>query len=540
MYDLLIKNGTVIDGTGANRYQADVAVSGSTIAAIGDLAGAEAAQVIDAQGKVVCPGFIDAHGHSDFTLFVNHKGESKVRQGITTEVTGNCGFTAAPFTEDHRDDLFSYLANTIVLQGEQRENWRWKTQNEFLEHSAQKGLSFNLVPLVGQGMIHVGVMGFEDRDPTEEELERMKSMLRAEMDAGFFGLSMAYAYEPAESVRQSEIDALLGVVKEYDGIYTVHMKNEHNNVLGSVTDTIGYARRTGVRLQISHMKAKYKANWGKAGEAMKMVERARAEGVDVAVDVYPYTAYGSGLIDVIPPWVKKDGARIMCERLRDPALRQKALEDMEQGIPGWETILKSEGWADCIQIATLKTDKNRHLEGKFVSEIATLWDCTPYEAVVDLMVQEDASIKCVWFAMNEEELQSIMKHPLAMFGTDGRACATYGPLSVGMVHPRYYSTYPRIMGHYARDLGIFTLEEAICKATSVPAHKFCIQGRGELKEGNFADIVIFDPETIREVGVFGDPHHYPEGIDAVIVNGKTVISKGEHTGTLPGLILRKQ
>lgn len=539
MYDLLIKNATIIDGSGKDRYVGDLAISGDTITAMGELQNAEAAKTIDATGKVVCPGFIDAHGHSDFTLFVNHKGESKVRQGITTEVTGNCGFTAAPFTEDHRDDLFSYLANTIVLQGEQRENWRWKTQNEFLEHSAKDGLSFNIVPLVGQGMIHVGVMGFEDREPTEAELERMKSMLRAEMDKGFFGLSMAYAYEPAQAVRQSEIDALLGVVKEYDGIYTVHMKNEHNDVLGSVRDTIGYARRTGVNLQISHMKAKYKANWGKAGDAMKLVEQARAEGVDVDFDVYPYTAYGSGLIDVLPPWIKKDGARVMCEKLRVPELRAKALYDMEHGIEGWATILNSEGWADCIQIASLKTDKNRHLEGKFVSQIARLWSCTPYEAVVDLMVQEDASIKCVWFAMNEEELQSIMRHPLSMFGTDGRACATYGPLSSGMVHPRYYSTYPRIMGHYVRELKIFTLEEAIRKATSVPAKKFRISKRGLLEEGNFADMVIFDPDEIREVGVFGDPHHYPEGIDAVIVNGKVVIDHGEHTGNLPGKILRK-
>lgn len=540
MYDLLIKNGTIIDGTGKERFTADVAVTGNKIAAIGDLKNAEAAKTVDATGRIVCPGFIDAHGHSDFTLFVNHKGESKIRQGITTEVTGNCGFTAAPFTEDHRDDLFSYLANTIVLQGEQRENWRWKTQNEFLEHSARNGLSFNIVPLVGQGMIHVGVMGFEDRDPTEAELERMKTMLRAEMDKGFFGLTMAYAYEPAQCVRQSEIDALLGVVKEYDGIYTVHMENEHNNVLGSVKETIGYAKRTGVNLEISHMKAKYKANWGKAGEAMKMVEQARAEGVDVAFDVYPYTAYGSGLIDIIPPWAKKDGARIMCERLQVPELREKALHDMEFGIEGWETILNSEGWADCIQIATLKTDKNRCLEGKFVSEIAEIWNCTPYEAVVDLMIQEDASIKSVWFAMNEEELQSIMTHPVSMFGTDGRACATYGPLSIGMVHPRYYSTYPRIMGHYARDLKLFTLEEAIRKATSVPAAKFRIQGRGVLEAGSFADIVIFDADNIREVGVFGDPHHYPEGIDAVIVNGKVVIDHGEHTGNLPGEILRKK
>ena len=507
---------------------------------MGKLDAKDAWKIIDATGKIVCPGFIDAHGHSDFTLFVNNRGESKVRQGITTEVTGNCGFTGGPFTEDHRDDLFAYLSNTIILTGEKKEAWRWETQNEFLEHSAAKGLSFNIVPLVGQGMIHVGVMGFADREPTEEELQRMGDMLRKEMDAGFFGMSMAYAYEPADAVSQQENQLLLSILKEYGGVYAIHLKDQQAKVLESVADAIDFARKTGVSVQVSHLKAKYAANFGKAVQAAQMIADARAEGLDVAWDVYPYIAYGGGLIDILPPWSKKDGAHVMCEKLQDPQLRAKALHDMEFGIDGWETILNSPGWENCVQIASLKTNKNRHLEGKFVGEIAKLWNCTPYEAVVDLMVQEDASVKCVWFAMDEQELVNLMQHPDAMFGTDGRACATYGELSGGMVHPRYYSTYPRIMGHYARDLGIFTLEEAIEKSTASPARRFGIDGRGILQEGCFADIVIFEPETIREVGVFGDPHHYPEGIDAVIVNGQVVVDQGEHTGALPGQILRKQ
>ena len=538
-YDLLIQNGTVIDGTGAPRYQADLAIIGDRIAAIGKLSAADAAKTIDATGRIVCPGFIDAHGHSDFTLFVNNRGESKIRQGITTEVTGNCGFTAGPFTEDHRDDLFAYLSNTIVLTGEKKDAWRWESQNAFLEHSAANGLSFNIVPLVGQGMIHVGVMGFADREPTEEELQRMGAMLRKELDAGFFGMSMAYAYEPAESISPKENALLLSILKDYGGVYAIHLKDQQDKVLESVSDAIDFARQTGVSVQVSHLKAKYAANFGKAGQAADLISQAKADGLDVAWDVYPYIAYGGGLIDIIPPWAKKDGAHVMCQKLQDPQLRVKALRDMEFGIDGWETILNSPGWADCVQIATLKTDKNRHLEGKFVSEIATLWGCTPYEAVVDLMVQENASVKCVWFAMDEQELIHLMQRPDAMFGTDGRACATYGELSGGMVHPRYYSTYPRILGHYARDLGIFSLEDAIYKSTASPALRFGIAGRGILQADNFADIVIFDPDTIREVGIFGDPHHYPEGIDAVIVNGQIVIDQGEHTGNLPGKILRK-
>ena len=539
MYDILIKNARLIDGTGTPAIAGDLAVSGGRIAAIGSLTGAEAATVIDAGGKILCPGFIDAHGHSDFTLFVNHRGESKIRQGITTEVTGNCGFTAGPMTEDHREDLIYYLANTIVLSDERRELWRWKTQNEFLEYSARNGLSFNIVPLVGQGMIHVGVMGFEDRDPTEEELQRMKDMLQAELDAGFFGMSMAYAYEPAENVREEETTALCKILKERDCIYTIHMENECNRLLDSVRNTIGYARNSGVRVEISHLKAKYKSNWGKSAEAIRMIEEARAEGLDVAFDVYPYIAYGSGLIDLIPHWVKKDGPKIMCERLCDPDLRAKALHDMEHGIEGWDSIMRSEGWEACVQLASLRTDAGKQLEGLNIGQVAELRGCTPYEVVVDLMVEEDASVKCVWFAMDEEELISIMKHPDAIFGTDGRACATYGELSAGAVHPRYYGTYPRIMGHYARDLGIFPLEEAIRKATSAPAMKFRIPDRGLLREGYFADLVLFDPDTIRDVGKFGDPHHYPDGIDYVIVGGEIVIDHGEHTGILPGQILRK-
>ena len=537
--DILIKNALIIDGTGAERYTADVAIEDKKIIKIDKSLSLDAKTTIDAKGHVLCPGFIDAHGHSDFTLFVNNKGESKIRQGITTEVTGNCGFTAGPITEEHEDDLVHYLANTIVLSDAERANWKWKSQDEFLRYSAKDGLSFNVIPLVGQGMIHVGVMGFDDRMPTDNELERMKSMLRTELDAGFYGMSMAFEYEPGNYIKLEEVIEMCKVLREYGRIYTIHMKNEGMNLIPCVEHAIEIARKSGCRVEISHLKARYIANWGKTKEAIRLIEAARAEGVEVSFDVYPYAAYGSGLIDLIPPWVKKDGPRIMCERLRDPELRKKALYDMENGLDGWDSIMKGEGWDACVQIAKLKTEKNRRFEGMRISEIAKERGVTSYEAVVDLMVDEDASIKCVWFAMNEDELQSIMTHPDSIFGTDGRACATYGPLSEGAVHPRYYGTYPRILGHYSRDLGLFSLEEAIKKSTSMVADWFGIEGRGKIAEGYFADIVIFDPEKIAETNSFKAPHSYPTGIDYVIVNGKAVVDHGEHTGVLPGEILRK-
>lgn len=540
MFDLLIRGARIIDGTGAPGFTGDVAVANGIIAEIAPSISGEAREVVDAKGHVLCPGFIDAHGHSDFTLFINHRGESKIRQGITTEVTGNCGFTAGPITPDHEEDLVYYLANTIVLTDQRRAAWKWETQDQFLEHSARNGLSFNIVPLVGQGMIHVGVMGFENRMPTEAEMGRMKTMLQKELDAGFFGMSMAFEYEPGNHLPIEETVELCKLLKDRGCIFSIHMKNEGANLLACVDHALQIAEQSGCRVEISHLKARYAANWGKAREAMRRIEAARERGIDVAFDVYPYAAYGSGLIDLIPPWVKKDGPQLMCQRLQDPALRRKALYDMENGLDGWDSMLTSPDWAACVQIASLRSPENKWMEGLRLSQIAERRGSTPYELVVDLMVEESASVKCIWFAMDEDEVKDIMRHPLAIFGTDGRACATYGELGKGAVHPRYYGTYPRILGKYVRDEGLLSLEEAVQKSTSAVARRFGIEGRGELREGYFADMVLFDPDTITETNSFKEPHSYPKGIDLVVVNGKIVVANGIHTGALPGEILRRE
>lgn len=495
--------------------------------------------MVDAKGHVLCPGFIDAHGHSDFTLFINHRGESKIRQGITTEVTGNCGFTASPITMEHENDLVYYLANTIVLTDQRRATWKWETQNQFLKHSAQNGLSFNIVPLVGQGMIHVGVMGFETRMPTKEEMERMKAILQKELESGFYGMSMAFEYEPGNHLPVEETVELCKLLKEHRCIYSIHLKNEGANLLECVDHALQIAEQSGCRVEISHLKARYTANWGKARDAMHRIEDARENGIDVAFDVYPYAAYGSGLIDLIPPWVKKDGPQLMLQKLQDPTLRCKALFDMENGLDGWDSMLTSPNWAACVQIATLRSPKNKWMEGLRLSQIAQRRNCTPYKLVVDLMVEESASVKCIWFAMDEQEVADLMRHRLAIFGTDGRACATYGELGKGAVHPRYYGTYSRILGKYVREKGLLSLEEAIQKSTSAVAHRFGIERRGELREGYFADMVLFDPHTIGETNSFEKPHSYPIGIDLVVVNGQIVVAHGVHTGTLPGKILRR-
>lgn len=539
MHEYLIKNAVIIDGSGGPRFTGEIRVKNGVIAGINEAQTEEGLPVLDAAGSVVCPGFIDAHGHSDFTLFTNHRGESKVRQGITTEVTGNCGFTAGPITEEHYDDLVHYLANTIVLDEALQKRWHFQSQDEFLRWSARDGLSFNIVPLVGMGMIHVGVMGFRPGMPTAEELQRMKTLLNAELDAGFFGMSAAFEYEPCNALDKREVYELCGELKKRGGIFTIHMRNEGMHLLDNVKESIEIARNSGCSVEISHLKARFKPNWGSVKEALRLIDEARSSGLDVRFDVYPYTAYGAGLIDLIPPWVKKDGPRIMCERLRDPDLKRQALHDMEHGLDGWDSIMKSPGWSELVSIASLKTAANKRFEGKSIARMAEELGISGYEAVVKLMVDEDASVKCVWHAMCDDDLEAVMKHPDAIFGTDGRACASYGPLSAGSVHPRYYGNYPRIMGHYVREKGLFSLEEAVHKSTQAPAERFGIEKRGLIAPGYHADLVFFDPDRIRELSTFENPHRYPEGISRVVVNGESVIVNGVHTGNLPGEILRK-
>ncbi len=539
MQEYVIRNAVIVGGSGKDRFNGEILVRNGFIEKVGTGLAEEGMPAIDAKGQVVSPGFIDAHGHTDFTLFQNKRGESKVRQGITTEVTGNCGFTAGPITEDHYDDLVHYLANTIVLDEEKQKFWHFKSQDEYLRWTARDGLSYNIVPLVGMGMIHVGVMGFDDRMPTEEEMARMKGLLNAELDAGFFGMSTAFEYEPLNHLHSEEVYEFCRLLKERDKVFTIHMRDAGRLLIENIEEIIDIARKTGVSIQISHLKAKYKPNWGKVKEALRLIDEARAEGLDVRFDVYAYTAWGAGLINNIPPWVKKDGPRIMCERLKDPELKAKALCDMEHGVEGWESIMICDGWGDLVSIASLKTEANKRFEGRTIASIAKELGITEYEAVVKLMVDEDASVKSIWKGMCDEDLETVMTHPDAMFGTDGRACATYGPLSEGRIHPRYYGNYPRIMGHYVREKKLMSLEEAVHKSTQMPAERFGIEGRGLIKPGYHADLVIFDPDTIKELSTFSDPHRYPEGISRVIVNGVTVIKDGEHTGELPGEILRK-
>lgn len=538
MLDLLIKSGTIIDGSGKNRYMGDIGIIGNRIIKIEKKIEDQSVKEINAEGSVVCPGFIDIHGHSDFTLSINNFAESKIRQGITTEVVGNCGFTAGPVSERYADELIQYLANTVVLSDTQKNICKWGSQTEFIDKIVCGGVSINLAPLVGHGTIRVAVMGFEQRIPNEKELNEMKLLLEQEMTQGIFGMSSGLEYEPGWHSNNDEIIELCKIISQYDGIYTTHMKNEGKKLIECINDSIEIGIKADVSVEISHLKAQYESNWGKVDEALELIEKAEACGVNIGFDVYPYIAFGSGLIDLMPPWVKISGPKNMIQLLKDNGVRNEVIKSMQTQDDNWENPMLIVGWDKRIKIAMLKTEQNKKYEGKTIHEISLDMKCTPFDVIIDLLITEEAAIKSIYFAMCEKDLIMIMKHPKAKFCTDGRAVDTYGELSMGTVHPRYYGTFPRIMGLYVREKQIFSLEEAIYKSTLLAAKKMKIKNRGELIVGNYADITVFNPDKIIDLATFEEPHRYSEGIEYVIVNGQIVISKGKHTGLLPGKRLK--
>ena len=538
MLDLIIKNGEIVDGTGAKAYRGDVGIKDGLICKISSKITELGKEVIDASGDVICPGFIDIHSHSDFTITINPMGESKIRQGITTEVIGNCGFTIGPMVPERYEELMQYLVNTVVLKETDKRNWNWKKQCDYIEFLASKGMPFNIVSLVGHGTIRVGVLGFEKRKPTTKELSKMLIMLESELLGGIHGMSTGLQYDPGSFSDIEELIEMAKLLAAYEGIYTTHLKSEGKNLLDCLRDAIHIGQLSKVSVQISHLKAENPQNWGKVKEALCLIDAARNKGVNIDFDVYPYTAFGSGLIDLIPPWAREEGLKKMLEIIRNDKKRNQVIQDMNSFTEDWDNPMMGCDW-DKVQIASVRTCKNKVYEGLTIKQIATKNKCTPHEVVLGLLEEEKGAVKIISFAMCHDDLETIMKHPRAIFCTDGRAVAPYGELSSGKTHPRYYGTYPRILGHYVRTLQLMALEEAIKKMTLLPALKMNINNRGQMKEGYFADIVIFNKEEILDLATYDEPHRYPKGVYHVLVNGKPVIYKGEHTGNLPGKVLKR-
>jgi len=532
VFDVIIKSGHIVNGAGNPWYKADIGISEEKIAAIGKLEKERATKIIDAKGLVVSPGFLDMHSHSDLALLINPKAESKIRQGITTEVIGNCGGSAAPLN----DFLKSEMRKTTPLLDEAKLELDWSTMREYLHRLDKQGVAVNVAPLVGHENIRALVIGFDNRAPTNAELKKMKNILRQAMEDGAFGMSTGLIYPPGCYAKTDELIELSRVVARHGGIYTSHIRGEGEELVSSVKEAIKIGEKARLPVEISHHKAGGKANWGKVKRTLKMMNDARARGVDVTCDVYPYTAASFGLSAMLPPWAHEGGSPKLIERLKDSKLREQLKREMLDGIPGWSSPLRAAGWnATLISRSRLHQD----YEGKAIAEIVKSKKVDPFEFAFDLLIEENMSVSVVRFAMCEEDVRTVLRHPEAMIGTDASAVAPYGVLRKGKPHPRSYGTFPRVLGKYVREDKVLRLEDAVRKMTSLPAQKLGLRNRGFIAEGMQADITIFSTEKVADKATYAEPHQYPEGIEYVLVNGEIVIDKGKHAGALAGKALRR-
>ena len=531
-FTFLIKQVMIVDGTGRKAFHGSIRVEGEKIVdVVKGTSNARADMVIDAMGLVASPGFIDMHSHSDFELLVNPLAESKVRQGVTTEVIGNCGGSAAPLNDLLKEDILK----TMPMLEEAELELTWSTMSEYVNLLQRKAVALNVAPLVGNSNIRVFPLGFENRSPTQYELEEMKNILAQAMEDGAFGMSTGLIYPPSCYANTDELVELAKVVTQFGGIYTSHIRGEEITLINAVKEAIEIGERAGVPVEISHHKASGKANWGKVRHTLLMMEEARKQGVDVTCDVYPYTAGWTGLDALLPPTAYEGGVEKLIKRLRNPETREKIKEEMMRTREEGELdLLGAPDWG-IIMISYCKGHPD--LEGKTIEDIAKEKDVDPFEFVFDLLVEEKASVSIVEFTMCEEDMRHVLSHRLSMVGSDSSALAPYGVLGKGKPHPRTYGTFPRILGRYVRKERILTLENAIRKMTSLPAQKLKLKDRGLIREGMWADLVIMDPKRVIDQAIYQKPHQYPKGIEYVLVNGKLVIEHGEHTNALPGRVL---
>ena len=531
MHDVIIKNGFLIDGTGSPWFRADISIEGERIAEIGDLKSAEARETIDATGLIVSPGLIDTHNHSDFSIVIDGKAQSMVRQGVTTVVQGNCGSSPAPVKDP--EEL------RIRARALYQPDWKWRTLGEYFDRLESQGISLNVIQIVGHSNIRVYVMGYEDRQPTKKELEEMKELLTNAMEEGAVGISTGLIYIPSCFSDTDELVELSKVIAKYNGIYATHERTLGEEMFDAVKEAIEIGERAGVSVVVSHMNPAPPL-YGRVNEMVKMIEDARSRGVDVTADSVVYTVGQTGLLALLPNWARDGGIDKIIERLSSKETREKIKQDTlkygaKTGGSGKRYLAQSGRWNKLWLDGTLK---NTDLNGKSFEEVARIRNQDHFDAYFDLIIEERGHGSVLGEDKSQEDLDYLMQHPLIIPESDGIALAPYGVLGEGKSNPRSYGWAAHILGRYVRERGILRLEEDIRKLTSYPASRFKIKGRGLLKEGMYADILVFDADRIIDKATLDDPYQYPDGIEYVIVNGQVVVERGEHTGALPGKILK--
>jgi N-acyl-D-amino-acid deacylase len=529
MHDIIIRNAEIIDGTGKLAYLADVAITGDRISDMGDLRRASGKHVVDATGCAVAPGFIDMHSHADFSLPIWPTADSLLHQGITTAVIGQCGLSPAPLLDETREEVVAALKGFFgeFVKGVP---WQeWFSVADYLNFLTRQGISLNVLPLVGQGVIRASVMGLGEGRADKQQMAAMKDQVAAAMAEGAIGLSTGLIYPPGSFTSFDELIELTQTVAANNGYYFSHIRGESDTLLDAIDEAIRIGQETGVSVQISHFKAAAKHNWEKSSMALEMIARARSEGLDVTADVYPYRAGSTALVAMLPQWAHVGGPAETLKHLADPATRTKMTADMQSGGLSrgieWNSVL--------ITSSPHKTE----YEGRYVSDLAASTGKPPVDWVFDALLETHLDMAMAIFAMSEENRCRELQFPAMMICTDGFGLAVAGPLAKGVPHPRNYGAFPRVLGRYVRDLQALTLEDAVYKMTGLPAKKLRLKDRGVIRQDLAADLVIFDPAVVSDQATYDNPHQYAAGISHVLVNGQFVIHEASHNGAKPGKVI---
>ncbi len=526
-YDVIIKNGMILDGFGTPGMKKDLGITGDTISILDNLGGVTADLIIDATDLVVAPGFIDIHTHTDIELLVDPRGVSKVMQGVTTEVSGNCGYSPFPINESDLKEMNERLNEKYGI------TVNWHDINGFLSALEESKISINYATFTGHGSLRGYVVGKNDVVPTAEQMNQMKAVLEESIKTGSFGLSTGLEYAPGSYADTEELIELSKVVAANGGIYNTHMRNEDDTVIEAIEEALRICKEAEVSVEIAHLKACNKSNWDKVEKMLELISQANDRGLPVKADRYPYVAYGTGLSTFLPLWSRQGDTDDVLARLNDKNQINKIEKyAISRGmrIGGWDRVM----------ISRCRTDKNKIWEGKSIQECAEESNVSEFDFIRNLLIEERTHAGIIAFAMDEDNLKKVLSSRLVMIGSDGNAVAPDGKLATGKPHPRYYGTFARVLGKYCREEKCFDLPTAVKKMTTMPAEKLNLKKRGSIVRGNFADITIFNPNTVIDKATFTEPHQTAQGIEYVLVNGKVIVEKGKHSGLRSGSVLRHQ
>jgi len=529
-YDVVLRNGTIYDGSGSAPVVGDTAIDGDVIVAVGDLGRAVGRTEIDADGLAVAPGFINMLSWAVDSLIEDGLAQSDIRQGVTLEVMGE-GNSMGPLNLAMKEEA-------IRRQGDIKYDIEWTTLDEYLRFLEDRGVSTNVASFIGAATPREYVIGYDDRDPTSEELDEMRTLVRAAMEEGALGVASALIYPPGSFAEPAELLALAEIVAEFDGMYISHVRGEGAHLVEAIDELVSIARETGVRAEIYHLKASGQANWPLFDEAVALVDRARAEGFEITADVYTYPAGATGLNASMPPWVQEGGFEASLGRLADQELRRRIAREMLEESDAWENMYLGAGSPENILLVGFKNPELKQYTGKTLAEVAAMRGTSPEITAMDLIVEDGSRVTCVYFSQSEEVLRRAIALPWVSFCSDESAPAPEGIFLQKNNHPRAYGSFARLLGKYVRDEKLIPLEEAIRKLTGLPATNLKLDRRGLLREGFFADVVVFDPDTIQDHATFVEPHQYATGVVHVFVNGEQVLKDGEHTGATPGRVVR--